>query len=661
MFSNLFSTELTDAFVWTIVHSLWQFTLIAICLSLFLKFAKNTKSSYKHLIAYGALGFAFLVSIVTFTSYYSIPDAITAQIQNNIEFQASVGLVDSSLVMTDTLSFVERYAEIIISSWLIGCCFFLLRFTGGIIYIKKLVKESTAINNDLSKSLKKLNKKFRIHRQFLVKESLKITTPMVTGFIKPVILFPLGLINQLSVQEVESILAHEMAHIKRHDYILNFIQSLAEVLFYYHPAIWFISNRIRAERENCCDDMAIQFSGSSISYAKTLVKLQELKGQVIQPALAFSGNAGSFKKRILRILGNTDNATYAKDKLVLAILLISGTATSIDNFENQEVKDSKFDIYVIDDCPMDPKDIKLYLDTIPLRNSYSIKKKTEEKEIELEMEDGQIRKLIIDGQKIASEDYEKHKDIVDDLIPDADQDLITLFPDCGDTFGKIYWLNKKDGTTVNLDSMLRKMHDNNDIFKKLEHPFFYDNDLGKIQDILIDTIHQEILSFDYFDKITELHEQKVDSVFDLFPRNLKRDDFFGFNQKEESNPWGNRFDPKRFEQNFEQNFNDNGFRFNFPEGTMENIFESNQKVTVADVISRSLQKDDIIEKDKVSIIEITGKHLKINGEKQPTNIWKKYKNIYERETGLILFKDSKIKFEVDPEKCLKKRNSHLPI
>ena len=127
-----------------------------------------------------------------------------------------------------------------------------------------------------------------------LKSSTLINTPVVVGYIKPTILFPIALINQLSIVEIEAILAHELAHIKRHDYLLNIIQILIETIFYYHPAIWFISSKVRFERENCCDDLAIDKIGSSVSYAKTLIKLQELKLNPVKSALAFSGNKKHF-------------------------------------------------------------------------------------------------------------------------------------------------------------------------------------------------------------------------------------------------------------------------------------------------------------------------------------------------------------------------------
>jgi len=320
---------------------------------------------------------------------------------------------------------------------------------------------------------------------------------MTLGIIKPILLFPIGLINSLSPKEVEAILAHELAHIKRHDYFFNILQSFAEVAFYYHPAIWYISNVIRNERENCCDDIAIATTGHPVSYAKTLVKLQELKGVALKPAMAFSGNSGAFKRRVMRILENPQKASFIKDKLVMTTIFLACLFTGADNIplDGTVEQSDKFDIYVIDDCPKDPEDIKLYLDTIPERNTYSIKKKSLEKEIELDMENGEIVKLKIDGEDIPESEYEKHADIVEELTPDQDQDVITVFPECGSDFGKIYWLNKKEGKTINLDSLLSNTADDFQILRDQSFPFLNDSKMNRIEEILIDTLQQELHSF----------------------------------------------------------------------------------------------------------------------------------------------------------------------
>ena len=128
-----------------------------------------------------------------------------------------------------------------------------------------------------------------LRRKVLLLESALVKVPMVIGYFKPMILMPLGAVNNLSAQEVEAILAHELAHVWRNDYLLNILFSFIEVLFYYHPAVWFISANIRSERENCADDLAIQLCGNSLTYAKALVSLQKLNPAVPAFAMPFFG------------------------------------------------------------------------------------------------------------------------------------------------------------------------------------------------------------------------------------------------------------------------------------------------------------------------------------------------------------------------------------
>ena len=138
-------------------------------------------------------------------------------------------------------------------------------------------------------------------------ESGLAKTPMVIGYLKPIILFPLGTVNQLTQQEVEAVLAHELAHIYRNDYLLNIIQSFIEIIFYYHPAVWWISANIRTERENCCDDIAVKICGSSITYVKALVILDEIQPTPNLAMLFSSDSKNQLLNRVKRILNQPQN------------------------------------------------------------------------------------------------------------------------------------------------------------------------------------------------------------------------------------------------------------------------------------------------------------------------------------------------------------------
>ncbi len=124
--------------------------------------------------------------------------------------------------------------------------------------------------------------------------------PTVVGWLRPAILLPIAALASLTPDQVEAILAHELAHIRRHDYAVNVLQTLAETLLFYHPAVWWISKRIRVEREHCCDDIAIEICGDPIGYAQALAELESWRTSSATMALAATG--GSLLDRVRRIL-----------------------------------------------------------------------------------------------------------------------------------------------------------------------------------------------------------------------------------------------------------------------------------------------------------------------------------------------------------------------
>jgi GWxTD domain-containing protein len=131
-------------------------------------------------------------------------------------------------------------------------------------------------------------------------ESCLVEVPVVLGHFRPVILMPLGLLAGLPAEQIEAILLHELAHIRRCDYLVNLLQRSIEGILFYHPAVWWISGMIRAERENCCDDVAVTMSGNAGEYAAALAALEVKRGTIVQPAVAATG--GNLMKRIRRLL-----------------------------------------------------------------------------------------------------------------------------------------------------------------------------------------------------------------------------------------------------------------------------------------------------------------------------------------------------------------------
>jgi GWxTD domain-containing protein len=170
---------------------------------------------------------------------------------------------------------------------------------------------------ELQLLLQKLSRRLKVMRAIKLVNSAMVQVPTVIGWLRPVILIPVGCLVGLSANQTEGLLAHELAHIRRHDYLVNIFQSAVETLLFYHPATWWISNQIRREREHCCDDLAISISGDPLSYAKALSFLAERRSSA--PAVALGASGGSLATRIRRLLGGTEPP--AVSRLAAATLL----------------------------------------------------------------------------------------------------------------------------------------------------------------------------------------------------------------------------------------------------------------------------------------------------------------------------------------------------
>jgi hypothetical protein len=148
-------------------------------------------------------------------------------------------------------------------------------------------------------TLDRLIERMHVSRSVRLLATDRVDSPSVIGWLRPVILAPVGVLCGLAPEQVEALLAHELAHVRRHDYLVNVLQGIAESLLFYHPAVWWISNQIRAEREHCCDDLAVAASGDVLVYARALAELESMRPAHFKAAL--SANDGSLLRRIQRL------------------------------------------------------------------------------------------------------------------------------------------------------------------------------------------------------------------------------------------------------------------------------------------------------------------------------------------------------------------------
>jgi beta-lactamase regulating signal transducer with metallopeptidase domain len=213
----------------------------------------------------------------------------------------------------------------VIGFWFAGVLFLLCRLNLGLMATRKmkyLAVESTSA--DPQRVLRALRTRLGIQRTVKLLNSARVQAPIMIGWLKPAILLPVGCMAGLSTLQVEAVLAHELAHIRRHDYLVNLFQSVMETVLFYHPAVWWVSSQIRREREHCCDDLAVAVCGDRLAYAKALSFLEERRSPV--PAGAFGSTGGVLKMRIARLLGLNQPPVFPRTPALILLVLAAATA-----------------------------------------------------------------------------------------------------------------------------------------------------------------------------------------------------------------------------------------------------------------------------------------------------------------------------------------------
>jgi hypothetical protein len=200
-----------------------------------------------------------------------------------------------------------------------------LRSLGGWLLAQRLKRSGRSLEA-LEACLSRLAQRLRISRPVRLCESALVAVPTVIGWIRPVILLPASAVWGLSPEQLELILAHELVHIRRYDYLVNLLQAAVETLLFYHPAVWWVSNRIRLEREHCCDDLAVATCGNALVYARALADLETLRADVPMFVLAASG--GSLLNRVRRIVGEPGHVSRSS-RGVAAVLALAAAGFAL--------------------------------------------------------------------------------------------------------------------------------------------------------------------------------------------------------------------------------------------------------------------------------------------------------------------------------------------
>lgn len=190
----------------------------------------------------------------------------------------------------------------IVAVWSLGVVVCSLRPLLGWHTLRRLQQVGVSpVSDDVLAVLRCVSAQRGLRHTVRVLQSTLAQVPVVVGYLRPVILLPVSLLTTIPAAQLEAILAHELAHVARHDFVVNLLQTLIETLFFYHPAVWWLSRQIRIEREHCCDDLVVKLLGNRVEYGRALVAIEELRGQ--NSILALGASGGSLLSRVRRIVG----------------------------------------------------------------------------------------------------------------------------------------------------------------------------------------------------------------------------------------------------------------------------------------------------------------------------------------------------------------------
>jgi len=327
-FANWFTqSPLIETLGGAILHSLWQDAVIAILLALALRVLRGRSAALRYVVCCAAMTLMLVAPALTLAVALPSPSPATA-----LPDAAPLRLLPyTAVVETMVHSPLGPMLPWIVAVWIAGVSILSLRILGGILRVRNLTRNLVGpVTAAIQENAAILARRMGVTRAVSILQSTLAEVPSVIGWIKPVILIPAGVLTGLSAKQMESLLAHEFAHILRYDYLVNLAQTAVETLLFYHPAVWWTSRQIRKEREHCCDDLAVSACGDTLTYARALTELERMRGAETQLAMAATG--GDLTERIHRLLipptqpGGSPSSSWLA--LCVAALVLAGAVAT---------------------------------------------------------------------------------------------------------------------------------------------------------------------------------------------------------------------------------------------------------------------------------------------------------------------------------------------
>lgn len=328
--SGIILDRLVQALGWTLLHSCWQGAVLALLGSAGLLFTRRKQAS----LQYGLLLILLFVFCATATGtflFYWNNNAYTTV--NTPGVLPATAINPASITQSAPGSFLQPLkqlisgnASLLMFSWFIVCCYRLVKILGSWLYAKRICRlDIYSPPAEWQESFFKLAAQMNIKRKLWLRESEAVSFPVTLGLFKPLVLVPAGMLCALSTVQVELVLRHELAHIKRYDYLVNLWQLIVESVFFFNPGLLWISNQLREKREFSCDDMALGPTGNKEAYLHALIHFKSASIQSLSAAVGLTGQTTQLHKRVTRILGANEK-TIRLNRSSLLYALLTGMA-----------------------------------------------------------------------------------------------------------------------------------------------------------------------------------------------------------------------------------------------------------------------------------------------------------------------------------------------
>ena len=321
------SDTLLKAISWTLVHTIWQGFILAFLAGIVILMTKKATSVLRYNLLSGL--FLLFIVVVGFTFNYEYQNEneahLTVHFSENLKsvFTLQDGSVSNSF-STLIVDFLNANANTIVLIWFIIFCLKCFSITTNLSHIYRIRNyRNQPVSDYWKERLETLSQNIHLTKHIVLLESQLVKVPSVTGFFKPIILLPIGMLSQLPQDQVEAILLHELAHIRRKDYFVNLLQSFVEIVFFFNPGVLWLSSLIKEERENCCDDIAVSVTKCKAKFVHALVSFQEYNMKNNELIMGFGGKKNHLLNRAKRIIHNDTKSLNGMEKTFLSVAVFA--------------------------------------------------------------------------------------------------------------------------------------------------------------------------------------------------------------------------------------------------------------------------------------------------------------------------------------------------